>query len=94
VDPGVGFGKSVEDNLALIRHLGVLRSLACPILVGLSRKSFLGPITGREVGDRREGTVAAETVAALAGAEIIRTHEPAAARDAIRVARAVAGFTD
>ncbi len=92
VDPGIGFGKRVEDNVALLRHLGALDALECPILVGLSRKSFIGALTGRDVGLRRDGTVAAETIAVLAGASILRTHEPAAARDAIRIAAALAGL--
>lgn len=91
VDPGIGFGKRVEDNLSILRHLGVLEALECPILVGVSRKSFLGAVTGREVGERRDATVAAETLAVLGGASLLRTHEPAAARDAIAVAAALAG---
>lgn len=90
VDPGIGFGKRVSDNLALLRHLEALRALECPVLVGVSRKSFLGALTGREVGHRGSATSAAETLAALAGAEIIRTHDPGAARDALAVAVAMA----
>jgi dihydropteroate synthase len=83
VDPGLGFGKRHRDNLAILRHLAVLRSLGCPILVGASRKSFLGggdlPPT-----ERLEGSLAAEALAIMGGADIIRAHD---VRQAVRVAR-------
>jgi len=91
VDPGVGFGKRVEDNLAILRHLRIFRSLGCPVLVGVSRKSFLGAITSRAVSDRLAATLAAETLAAAAGADVIRTHDPASTLDALKVALSVAG---
>jgi dihydropteroate synthase len=91
IDPGIGFGKRVEDNLSLLRHLGSISSLGSPVMVGVSRKSFLGALTGRAVAGRGAGTAAAEAIAALAGAEIIRTHDPAGARDAIAVAAGLAG---
>jgi dihydropteroate synthase len=90
VDPGIGFGKRLEDNLALIRHLGVFDALGCPILVGVSRKSFLGAVTGKGPAERFPATLAAEVIAAAAGAEILRTHEPAATRDALKLAGALA----
>jgi len=91
IDPGIGFGKRPSDNFALLRHLPVFRSLGCPILVGVSRKSFLGSATGRPVTERSHATVAGEFFAALAGAEIIRTHDPAAATDALKMALSLRG---
>ncbi len=89
LDPGIGFGKRVEDNLRLIRHLDALKRLGYPVLVGLSRKSFLGTVTGRAVDDRLPGTVAADTAAALAGADILRVHDVAAAADTARLCEAL-----
>jgi dihydropteroate synthase len=91
VDPGIGFGKTLEHNLELLRRLGELRSLGRPIVLGTSRKSFIGKITGREVGDRLGGSIATAVLGARAGAEVLRVHEVAATRDALRVAEAVAG---
>ncbi|MGW8285533.1 MAG: dihydropteroate synthase [Candidatus Deferrimicrobiaceae bacterium] len=91
VDPGVGFGKRFEDNLALHRHMSDLRNLGKPILVGPSRKAFLGRITGREPGGRAFGTAAAVTMAVLGGANVVRVHDVGGAMDAVRVAHAVAG---
>jgi dihydropteroate synthase len=91
VDPGIGFGKTVEHNLELIRRLGELRSLGRPILLGASRKRFIGSITGREVDERLGGSLAAGVLAVLAGAEALRVHDVAATRDAIVVAEAMAG---
>jgi len=89
VDPGIGFGKNPGDNLALIRHLGVFRSLGCFVLAGVSRKSFLGASTGRPVAERLAATLAAEVIAAAAGAEILRTHEPRETIDALKLAQAL-----
>jgi len=91
VDPGVGFGKRFEDNLALHRHISDLRNLGKPILIGPSRKAFLGRITGREPAGREFGTAAAVTVAVLGGANVVRVHDVGGAMDAVRVAHAVAG---
>ncbi|MDH3238632.1 MAG: dihydropteroate synthase [Deltaproteobacteria bacterium] len=91
VDPGIGFGKRLEDNLALHRHLSDLRNLGKPILLGPSRKAFLGRITGREPGDRALGTAACVAVAVLGGAHVVRVHDVSEAKDAVRVAHAVAG---
>ena len=90
VDPGFGFGKRIVDNLALLKHLGVLRKLGVPLAVGLSRKSMLAKITGREVDDRTAGSIALAAIAVLNGARIVRAHDVAATIDAIRVAAAVA----
>ena len=88
VDPGIGFGKTVEHNLELLRRLGELRGLGRPILVGTSRKSFLGRITGREVDERVGGTVASNVLAVANGADGVRVHDVAQMRDALRIADA------
>lgn len=89
VDPGIGFAKKTEDNLRLIRGLAALRSLGMPILVGLSRKRFIGDVTGRPVEDRLAGTVVANTLAVLAGADIVRVHDVAEAVAMVRLIGAV-----
>jgi dihydropteroate synthase len=90
VDPGFGFGKRIVDNLALLKNLGQLRELGVPLAVGLSRKSMLAKITGRDVDDRIAGSIALAAIAVLNGARIVRAHDVAATVDAIRVAAAVA----
>jgi dihydropteroate synthase len=89
VDPGLGFAKSGVHNLALLARLGELGALGCPIVVGASRKSFLGALTGRGVDEREIATAAADTAAVLAGAAVVRVHDVAAQRDAITVADAI-----
>jgi dihydropteroate synthase len=91
VDPGLGFAKSGEHNLTLLAHLDALTVLGCPIVVGASRKSFLGRLTGREVGARELATAAANTAAILHGANLVRVHDVAAQRDAVLVADAIRG---
>jgi dihydropteroate synthase len=76
IDPGIGFGKSGEDNLRLLRHLGAFRTIGLPICIGVSRKAFTGKVTGVNVpAERIEGTAAAVTAAILNGANIIRVHD-------------------
>lgn len=94
VDPGIGFGKSVDGSLALLKNLGELRSLGLPILVGASRKSFIGKVTGQDAGGRLLGTVAAHTAAILNGAEILRVHDVAGAVMAARVTDAIRNVAD
>lgn len=89
LDPGFGFGKTLEHNLALLAGLGRLAELGLPLLVGLSRKSMIGALTGRDVDDRLAGSLAAAVVAVERGARLIRVHDVAPTRDAIRVAWAV-----
>ena len=89
VDPGFGFGKRVVDNLALLKHLGQLETLGVPLVVGLSRKSMLAKITGRDIDERSAGSIALAAIAVLNGARIVRAHDVAATVDAIRVAAAV-----
>ena len=91
LDPGIGFGKSVEHNLELLRRQQELLALGRPLLVGWSRKSTLGFITGREVSQRLAASVAAALASVQQGARIIRVHDVAATVDALKVWRA-AGF--
>jgi dihydropteroate synthase len=90
-DPGFGFGKNLEHNLALLRSFSDLRALGVALLAGLSRKAMLGKITGREVGDRVHASVAAALIAVQNGAHIVRVHDVAATRDALAVWRAAMG---
>ncbi|MCP5415260.1 MAG: dihydropteroate synthase [Chromatiaceae bacterium] len=89
VDPGFGFGKSLQHNLVLLRDLQALQQLGLPVLVGLSRKSMLGTLTGRGIDDRLAASVAAAVVAAERGARIIRVHDVAATVDALKLWQAV-----
>jgi dihydropteroate synthase len=89
VDPGIGFGKTVEHNLELLRRLGELRDLGRPIVVGTSRKSFIGKLTGAEVDDRLGGTVASSVLAHANGAEVLRVHDVGPVREALRTADAI-----
>ena len=91
VDPGIGFGKTVEHNLELLRRLRELRDLGRPIVIGTSRKSFIGRLTGREVGERLGGTIASNVAALLGGADVFRVHEVAEVRQALSVAEAILG---
>ena len=77
VDPGIGFGKTVDHNLELLRRLGELRELGRPVVVGTSRKRFIGKLTGREVDDRLGGTIASNVLALRAGADVLRVHDVA-----------------
>jgi dihydropteroate synthase len=90
IDPGVGFGKSVAGNLELIRRLSEFQSLGRPILVGPSRKSFIGAVLGDRERDRTFGTAAAVAACVLNGASIVRVHDVAAMRDVALMARALA----
>jgi dihydropteroate synthase len=85
VDPGIGFGKRMQDNLLIIKELGSLKSLHFPILVGLSRKGFIGEILDRPVEKRLIGTVTANTLAVLNGADIIRVHDVADAVEMVKI---------
>jgi dihydropteroate synthase len=91
-DPGIGFGKVLEHNLALLRGLPALRArLAVPLMVGVSRKSFIGQLTGKPAGERVFGTAAAVTASVFLGASAVRVHDVGAMRDVVRVAEALAG---
>jgi len=89
IDPGIGFGKSVGDNLKIIRHLAELKSLGKPILLGPSRKSFIGKILNAPIDQRDEGTLASISAAIMNGANIIRVHDVGPARKAARIVDAI-----
>jgi len=89
IDPGFGFGKSLAHNLTLLRHLDQFAALGLPLLAGLSRKSMLGKITGRQPEQRLAASVAAALLAAQRGAKILRVHDVAATRDALAIQWAV-----
>jgi len=91
VDPGIGFGKTLAHNLALTRHLDALAGIGVPVLVGWSRKSSLGRITGRAAEERLAASLAAALVAVERGARIVRVHDVAATRDALAVLAAIQG---
>ena len=88
-DPGIGFGKRLEDNLALIARASKLRVADRPLLFGVSRKSFLGHLLGREADDRLHGTTAAHVALLLQGVEILRVHDAGPAVDAVKVHQAL-----
>ena len=89
VDPGFGFGKTPRHNVELLSNLRQLRSIGRPILVGLSRKSTLGELTGRDVEERMPASIAAAVIAVIEGAAIVRVHDVRETVDALRVAAAV-----
>jgi dihydropteroate synthase len=89
IDPGIGFGKRTEHNLALLASLDRLGEPQIPVLVGVSRKSLVGMITGRPVGGRLAGSVALAALAVMRGAAIVRAHDVAATVDAVKVASAL-----
>jgi dihydropteroate synthase len=92
LDPGIGFGKTVAHNCRLLRRLDLLAALGYPVLVGVSRKGFIGELAGgRASGERLHGTAAAVALAVAGGARLVRVHDVAAMRDVVRVAEAVAG---
>ena len=94
VDPGIGFGKTVEQNLALVAGLPRLVAGGRPILLGVSRKSFIGAVTGRAVHDRLAGTDAVHAIGVWLGAHIVRVHDVAEARDVVRMAGALRAARD
>lgn len=89
LDPGFGFGKSLEHNLQLLAALDRMRVLGYPLLVGLSRKSMLGQITGQDVSERLPASLAAATISAMKGASIIRVHDVRETVDAVKVVSAM-----
>ena len=89
VDPGIGFGKTLDHNLELLARLNVLTATGYPVVVGLSRKSFIGTLTGRDVNDRLAGSLAALVFCMLRGARILRVHDVRESRDAVTVASAL-----
>jgi dihydropteroate synthase len=91
LDPGIGFGKTLEHNLELLRRLDELVAIGRPVVIGTSRKSFLGKLTGRDVAERLPGTIATNVLALERGATIFRVHDVAEVADALRVAAATVG---
>ncbi|TXH73907.1 dihydropteroate synthase [Thiobacillus sp.] len=94
IDPGFGFGKTQQHNLALLKHLGGLAELGVPILAGLSRKSMLGSLTGRAVDEREFAGVAAHLMAVAQGVRLVRVHNVMAMRDALAIWNAVEEYRD
>jgi len=91
IDPGFGFGKTLAHNLALLRELNVMTKLGVPVLAGLSRKSMLGIVTGREVGERMTSSVVAALIAVQRGASIVRVHDVRETVDALKIWSAISG---
>ncbi|MFP3091561.1 dihydropteroate synthase [Treponema sp. TIM-1] len=92
LDPGIGFGKRREDNLALLTRLDEIRALGYPVLIGLSRKTIIGDLTGREVSQRLAGTLAANALCLMKGARIIRVHDVPEAVDLVKVLSAIGPY--
>jgi dihydropteroate synthase len=88
LDPGIGFGKTIDHNLELLSRLDEIVALGRPVVVGTSRKSFLGKITGRDAGDRIAATIATNVLALARGARVFRVHDVAESHDALAVAAA------
>ena len=91
LDPGIGFGKTAEHNLELLGRLGELRELGRPLVVGTSRKSFIGRIDGSAASERLGGTIASSVLAAAEGAEVLRVHDVAELGQAVVVTMAILG---
>jgi len=89
IDPGIGFGKTVEHNLQIIKNIQSFKELGYPVLIGLSRKSFIGKILNADVHERLEGTLAGVTAAVLNGANIVRVHDIKECRRAVEIARRI-----
>jgi dihydropteroate synthase len=89
VDPGIGFGKTVENNLELISRLGELKILDAPIMIGTSRKSFIGKVLGVETDDRLAGSLASAVLAAVEGADIVRVHDVKETKRALAIADSI-----
>jgi dihydropteroate synthase len=89
VDPGIGFGKTPDQNLAVLRSLGKLTSLGYPTLLGTSRKSTIGKLTGREPTQRSFGTAATTALAIAAGIDVVRVHDVSEQLDVVRVGDAI-----
>jgi dihydropteroate synthase len=91
LDPGIGFGKTLEHNLELLRRLGELRSLGRPLVIGTSRKSFIGKVDGSDVDERIGGSIASSVLAVAEGADVLRVHDVAEMSQALVVTRAILG---
>jgi len=91
LDPGIGFGKNLDHNLELLRRLGELRGLGRPLVIGTSRKSFIGKIDGSPVDERLGGTIASSVLAAAEGADVLRVHDVAETAQAMKMTSAILG---
>jgi dihydropteroate synthase len=91
LDPGIGFGKRVEDNLVIIKRLGEFRSLGFPVMLGASRKSFIGTLTGLPVDERLHGSVGSAVYGALNGADLVRAHDVLETRRALEMVDHIRG---
>jgi dihydropteroate synthase len=91
LDPGIGFGKTLEHNLELLRRLDEIAAVGRPVVIGVSRKSFLGRLTGRPVDQRVSASVSANVLAYVRGARVFRVHDVAETRDALTIAAATVG---
>lgn len=89
VDPGLGFAKTTEQNLEIMKNLTAFHGLGLPVMIGPSRKSFIGQVTGREVNDREFGTAACVSSAVMNGIQIVRVHDVKAMRDVMRIAESI-----
>jgi dihydropteroate synthase len=94
LDPGIGFGKTVPHNLTILDRLVELQGLGRPLLVGASRKWFIGLVTGAEVDERLGGSVAAAVISVLGGADIVRVHDVAETVHAVRLTTAVTRYEE
>jgi len=91
LDPGIGFGKALDHNLELLRRLGELRELGRPLVIGASRKSFIGKVDGSDVDQRIGGSIASSVLAVAEGADVLRVHDVAEMSQALTVAKAILG---
>jgi dihydropteroate synthase len=91
LDPGIGFGKTAEHNLELLRRLSELRELGRPLVIGTSRKSFIGKVDGSDASERLGGTIASSVLAVAEGAEVLRVHDVAEVGQAMAMATAILG---
>jgi len=89
VDPGIGFGKRLEDNLAILKHLKIFRDIGCPVLLGASRKSYIHKIDGSEIDQRLGGSLATAIWGAAQGADILRVHDIQETDQALKVWEAI-----
>jgi dihydropteroate synthase len=94
LDPGIGFGKGLEDNLIILAHLAKICGSDYPVLVGLSRKTFVGALTGRDLSGRLAGSLAACAAALAEGADILRVHDVGETVDLVKVLHAIARYQD
>ena len=91
IDPGIGFGKTTHHNLEIIKRLGEFKELGYPLLVGPSRKSFIGNVTGLPVHERLEGTIASISIAIINGANVVRVHDVKECKRAVQIADVING---